>query len=139
MVGIAVCDVGLVAACDLSLKLIKHVIVTAGSGVNNVNVGIKLVELCDVSIESGLKLCSTHGMVEGDGYLAAIITIFGYLPTKLGDILVNLICKIINVCGGGVVTACHCNYVKKHNCYEKNGCNNSFHVFCFPFGFCLFC
>ena len=52
MVRIAVCDIWLVTCCDFRSNLLTNIIVTTHLGVLNVNVRIKLVELCDIEVKN---------------------------------------------------------------------------------------
>ena len=135
MVGIAVSDVRLVACCHRGLYLVKNVVIASGRGVNNGDVGVKLIELLNVEVKSRLKLGSTHGVPEGDGNSAAIIALSGNLPTCFCNFLLH----VFNVGSFFRSAACHSDYVEKHNSCKKNGCNNSFHVFFVFLSVFLFC
>ena len=73
MVRIAVCDVGLTANGKLGLDLVTNCVVVTHLLVLNVDVGVKLVESCDCIIQNGLKVGSTHGVIEGNSNLTAIV------------------------------------------------------------------
>ena len=82
MVGIAVCQIGLGTHGDLGGDLVADVVIAANLGVFNVDVGIQLVEFNDVGIQHIAKVL-THGVVEGNSHLTAVVTDLG--NSKIAD------------------------------------------------------
>ena len=72
VVRIAVSDVGLGAEGDVGSDLIADVVVAADVALLDLDVGVQRVELSDVIVQNRLQI-GAHGVVEGDGHLAAVI------------------------------------------------------------------
>ncbi len=72
VVRIAVGDVGLGAHGNFGGHLVAHVVIAANGGVFHVDVGIQFVEFSDIGVQHGGQV-GAHGVVEGDGNIAAVI------------------------------------------------------------------
>ena len=73
VVRVAVSDVGLTANGKLGLDLVTNGVVVTNLLMLNVNVGIQLVEALNGVIQNGLKVGSTHGVIEDDSNLASVV------------------------------------------------------------------
>ena len=71
VVGIAVSDVGLVTNGDFGLDLVTNVVVATNLLVLDYDVGIELVEFCDILIKYSAQRFA-HGVVESDVDFAII-------------------------------------------------------------------
>ena len=112
VVGIAVCDVGLVTNRDLGLDLVANAVVVTVGAMLYGNVGVKLLEILDCSVKDCLKLCA-HLVIEGDGDGLGGKAALGHY--EIGSSLLSF------------TAGKHENADREDESHQQNGCDDSFH------------